>query len=142
MPISPPISISRAEEPDLDLYDSDWPIWTYSENTPPAKFVLDGGGYRGAAICSLVAGGSIIYGATVTNSLLFTRARVRAGSQIDRSVILPDCEIGRNVRLRNVVIDRGVQIPDNLVIGEDPLVDAQRFRRTEAGICLVTNAHD
>ena len=126
------------EEPDLDLYDADWPIWTYSENTPPAKFVLDGGGYRGAAICSLVSGGSIIHGATVTNSLLFTRSRVQAGSQIDRSVILPQCEIGRHVRLRNVVVDRGVQIPDNMVIGEDPLLDAQRFRRTDAGICLVT----
>jgi glucose-1-phosphate adenylyltransferase len=126
------------EEPDLDLYDGDWPIWTYSENTPPAKFVLGGGGYRGSAICSLVAGGTIVCGATVTNSLLFTHTRVRAGSQIDRAVILPLCDIGRNVRLRNVVIDRGVQIPDNMVIGEDPLVDAQRFRRTEAGVCLVT----
>jgi glucose-1-phosphate adenylyltransferase len=128
------------EEPDLDLYDADWPIWTYSEVTPPAKFVLDGGGYRGAAICSLVAGGSIIHGATVTNSLLFTRTRVQAGSQIDRSVVLPQCEIGKHVRLRNVVVDRGVQIPDNMVIGEDPLVDAQRFRRTDAGVCLVTKS--
>ena len=133
------IDLTR-EEPDLDLYDSDWPIWTYSENTPPAKFVLDGGNYRGAAICSLVSGGTIIYGATVTNSLLFTGTRVHAGSQIDRSVILPQCEIGRNVRLRNVVIDRGVQIPDDMVIGEDPLVDAQRFRRTDAGVCLVTKS--
>ena len=131
------IDLTRGE-PDLDLYDTDWPIWTYSEITPPAKFVLDGGGYRGAAICSLVAGGSIIHGATVTNSLLFTRTRVQAGSQIDRSVILPQCEIGKHVRLRNVVIDRGVQIPDDMVIGEDPLLDAQRFRRTDAGVCLVT----
>jgi glucose-1-phosphate adenylyltransferase len=133
------IDLTR-EEPDLDLYDADWPIWTYSENTPPAKFVLDGGGYRGAAICSLVAGGTIIYGATVTNSLLFSHTRVQAGSQIDRAVILPKCDIGRNVRLRNVVIDRSVQLPDGMVIGEDPLVDAQRFRRTETGVCLVTRA--
>lgn len=126
------------EEPDLDLYDPYWPIWTYAENTPPAKFVIDGGGYRGAAICSLVAGGCIVYGATVTNSLLFTHTKVHSGSQIDRSVVLPDCRIGRNVRLRNVVIDRGVEIPDNTVIGEDPLVDAQRFHRTNAGVCLVT----
>ncbi|MDE2474456.1 MAG: glucose-1-phosphate adenylyltransferase [Alphaproteobacteria bacterium] len=127
------------EEPDLDLYDPEWPIWTYAENTPPAKFVIDGGGYRGAAICSLVAGGCIVCGATVTNSLLFTHTKVNAGSQIDRSVVLPNCRIGRNVRLRNVVIDRGVEIPDNMVIGEDPLVDAQRFHRTQAGVCLVTS---
>lgn len=127
------------EEPDLDLYDPAWPIWTYAENTPPAKFVIDGGGYRGAAICSLVAGGCIVCGATVTNSLLFTHTKVNTGTQIDRSVVLPDCRIGRNVRLRNVVIDRGVEIPDNTVIGEDPLVDAQRFHRTKAGVCLVTS---
>jgi glucose-1-phosphate adenylyltransferase len=127
------------EEPELDLYDREWPIWTYAENTPPAKFVIDGGGYRGAAICSLVAGGCIVCGATVTNSLLFTHTKVNVGSQIDRSVVLPDCHIGRNVRLRNVVIDRGVEIPDEMVIGEDPLVDAQRFHRTEAGVCLVTS---
>lgn len=131
------LDLTRAE-PELDLYDREWPIWTYAENTPPAKFVLDGGGYRGAAICSLVAGGCIIYGATVTNSLLFTHTKVHAGSQIDRSVVLPECRIGRNVRLRNVVIDRGVEIPDNMVIGEDPLTDAQQFHRTKAGVCLVT----
>src|SRR5438067_1225125 len=131
------IDLTR-EEPDLDLYDPHWPIWSDSEVTPPAKFVLDGGGYRGAAICSLVSGGCIVYGATVTNSLLFTRTRIQAGSQIDRSVILPYCEIGKNVRLRNVVIDRGVEIPDGLVIGEDPHIDAQRFRRTDSGVCLVT----
>ena len=127
------------EEPDLDLYDPEWPIWTYAENTPPAKFVIDGGGYRGAAICSLVAGGCIVCGATVTNSLLFTHTKVNTGTQIDRSVVLPECRVGRNVRLRNVVIDRGVEIPDNMVIGEDPLVDAQRFHRTQAGVCLVTS---
>ena len=127
------------EEPDLDLYDPAWPIWTYAENTPPAKFVIDGGGYRGSAICSLVAGGCIVYGATVTNSLLFTHTKVHAGSQVDRSVVLPDCRIGRNVRLRNVVVDRGVAIPDDMVIGEDPLVDAQRFHRTNSGVCLVTS---
>lgn len=127
------------EEPDLDLYDPAWPIWTYAENTPPAKFVIDGGGYRGAAICSLVAGGCIVCGATVTNSLLFTHTKVNSGSQIDRAVVLPDCRIGRNVRLRNVVVDRGVAIPDNTVIGEDPLVDAQRFYRTDSGVCLITS---
>lgn len=131
------LDLTRAE-PDLDLYDPEWPIWTYAENTPPAKFVLDSGGYRGAAICSLVAGGCIIHGATVTNSLLFSHTKVQAGGQIDRSVVLPECQIGRNVRLRNVVIDRGVQIPDNMVIGEDPHLDAQRFNRTNAGVCLVT----
>ena len=131
------IDLTR-EEPDLDLYDPHWPIWSDSEITPPAKFVLDRGDYRGTAICSLVSGGCIVYGATVTNSLLFTRTRVQAGSQIDRSVILPYCEIGKDVRLRNVVIDRGVQIPDGLVVGEDPHIDAQRFRRTDAGVCLVT----
>ena len=124
--------------PSLDLYDRDWPIWTYSEVTPPAKFVHDEENRRGKAVSSLVSGGCIVSGSKVRRSLLFTGVRVHSYSQVEGSVILPYVEIGQHVRLKNVVIDRGVRIPDGLVVGEDPELDAKRFRRTEKGICLIT----
>ena len=124
--------------PALDLYDRDWPIWTYSEVTPPAKFVHDEEGRRGQAAASLVSGGCIVSGASLRRSLLFTGVRVNSYSSVDEAVILPHVEIGRNAHLRKVVIDRGVIIPEGLVVGEDPVLDAKRFRRTESGICLIT----
>jgi glucose-1-phosphate adenylyltransferase len=124
--------------PDLDLYDRDWPIWTYGEMTAPAKFVHDEDGRRGSAISSLVAGGCIVSGASLRHSLLFTGVHLHSYAQVENAVILPQVEIGRGARVRNLVIDRGVQIPPGMVIGEDPDLDAQRFRRTASGICLVT----
>ncbi len=124
--------------PHLDLYDRSWPLWTYSEITPPAKFVHDIEGRRGSAVASLVSGGCIISGATVRNSLVFTEAHVHSYSSLDQAVILPRCTVGRNVRMSKVVIDRGVMIPDGLVVGEDPVLDARRFRRTDKGVCLIT----
>jgi glucose-1-phosphate adenylyltransferase len=124
--------------PQLDLFDRNWPIWTYSEITPPAKFVHDEDGRRGKAVSSLVSGGCIISGAKLRRTLLFTGVHVHSYSHIEGSVILPYGEIGQNVRLKNVVVDRGVRIPDGLVVGEDPALDAKRFRRTDKGICLIT----
>jgi glucose-1-phosphate adenylyltransferase len=126
--------------PDLDLYDHNWPIWTYSEMTAPAKFVHDEIGRRGQAIASLVSGACIVSGATVRRSLLFTGVRVNSYSAIEYAVILPYVDVGRAVRLRNVIIDRGVRIPEGLIVGEDPVLDATRFRRTEKGICLINQA--
>jgi glucose-1-phosphate adenylyltransferase len=124
--------------PALDLYDTEWPIWTYSELTAPAKFVHDEDGRRGHAISSLVSGGCIVSGAELRRSLLFTGVRCNSWSQIEEAVVLPYVEVGRHVRLKKVVIDRGVKIPDGLVVGEDPVLDASRFRRTERGVCLIT----
>jgi glucose-1-phosphate adenylyltransferase len=124
--------------PDLDLYDREWPVWTYSEMTAPAKFVHDEDGRRGMAVSSLVSGDCIVSGAQLDRSLLFTGVRVNSYSSISNAVILPRVEIGRRAQLANVVIDRGVQIPEGLVVGEDPVVDAQRFRRSENGVCLIT----
>jgi len=124
--------------PALDLFDQEWPIWSYAEITPPAKFVHDVDGRRGEGISSLVSGGCIVSGSTVRRSLLFTGVRVHSYGVIENAVILPYVEIGRRARLRNVVVDRGVRIPAELVVGEDPELDAQRFRRTERGICLIT----
>jgi glucose-1-phosphate adenylyltransferase len=124
--------------PALDLYDRNWPIWTYSEVTPPAKFVHDEEGRRGSASASLVSGGCIVSGATLRRSLLFTGVRINSYSTVEEAVILPHVEIARNVRLKKVVIDRGVVIPDGLVVGEDPELDGKRFRRTASGICLIT----
>lgn len=124
--------------PDLDLYDREWPIWTYAEMTAPAKFVHDEEGRRGEAISSLVSGDCIVSGAALRHSLLFTGVRINSFSTIENAVIMPRVNIARSVRLKNVIIDRGVHIPDGLVVGEDPEEDARRFRRTENGVCLIT----
>ncbi|MQT11768.1 glucose-1-phosphate adenylyltransferase [Segnochrobactrum spirostomi] len=124
--------------PDLDLYDRDWPIWTYSELAPPAKFVHDEDGRRGQAVSSLVSGGCIISGASLRRTLLFTGVRVNSYSHIEGAVILPYADVGRGARLSRVIVDAAVQIPEGLVVGEDPELDARRFRRTEKGVCLIT----
>jgi glucose-1-phosphate adenylyltransferase len=124
--------------PALDLYDRDWPIWTYAEITPPAKFVHDLADRRGEAISSLVSGGCIISGASLRRTLLFTNVRVHSYAKIENAVILPDAQIGRHVRLRNVIVEKGVRIPEGLVIGEDPVEDARWFKPTEKGVCLIT----
>ncbi|MDF2996592.1 MAG: glucose-phosphate adenylyltransferase [Xanthobacteraceae bacterium] len=124
--------------PELDLYDRDWPIWTYGEITPPAKFVHDDEGRRGQAISSLVSGGCIVSGSSLRRALLFTGVRVNSYGSIENGVILPYVEIGRSARLKNVVIDANVRIPEGLVVGDDPELDAERFRRTDKGICLIT----
>jgi len=124
--------------PELDLFDRNWPIWTFAEINPPAKFVHDQPGRRGEAISSLVSGGCIISGASARRSLLFTGVHMHSGSAVDGAVLLPGVDVGRGARLSNVVVDRGVQIPEGLVVGEDPDLDALRFRRTEKGVCLIT----
>ena len=124
--------------PALDLYDHDWPIWTYAEITPPAKFVHDEEGRRGIGISSLVSGGCIISSASLLRSLLFTGVQIHSYCKIEDAVVLPYVDIGRNALLSKVVVDRGVKIPQGLVVGEDPVEDARRFRRTDRGVCLIT----
>ncbi|MEM9637233.1 MAG: glucose-1-phosphate adenylyltransferase [Pseudomonadota bacterium] len=125
-------------KPELDLYDNEWPIWTYSELTAPAKFIHNEEGRRGHAVSSMVSGGCIISGSSLDRCLLFTGVRTHSFSQLNGVVALPYVEINRNARLSNVVIDRGVVIPQGLVVGEDPEEDARRFRRTASGTCLIT----
>lgn len=124
--------------PDLDLWDRNWPIWTYSESVPPAKFVHDEEARRGTAVSSLVSGGCIISGTEVRNSLLFTGVHSNSYSVLDHAVVLPYAVIERSARLHNVVIDRGVVVPTGLVVGEDPEEDAKWFRVSENGITLIT----
>ncbi len=124
--------------PELDLYDRDWPIWTYGEITPPAKFVHDKEGRRGQAVSSLIAGGCIVSGASISSSLLSTGVRINSFCTVSKAVILPYAEVGRSCQLSNVIIDRGVKIPSGLVVGEDPILDAKRFSRTQKGVCLIT----
>ncbi len=124
--------------PELDIYDSEWPIWTYAEIKPPAKFVHDEDGRRGSAVSSLVSGDCIISGASLRKSLLFTGVRVNSFSSLEEAVVLPDCYIGRNATLRKVVLDRGVKIPEGLSVGFDREADARRFRVSEGGVCLIT----
>jgi len=126
--------------PELNMYDRDWPIWTYQEQLPPAKFVHDDlpNARVGQAINSLVSGGCIVSGATVKDSVLFSNVLLRSYSQVERSVILPEVQVNRHCRVRNAVIDRGCKLPEGLVVGDDPVLDAQRFYRSPNGVVLVT----
>jgi glucose-1-phosphate adenylyltransferase len=124
--------------PELDIYDTAWPIWTSQRQLPPAKFVQDADGKHGQAINTMVSGGCIVSGSTVSNSVLFSSVRVHSFCVIDQAVLLPEVTVGRNCSLSKVVVDRGCKLPDGLVIGQDPVLDAQRFERTENGVVLVT----
>lgn len=126
--------------PDLDLWDTNWPIWTYSESVPPAKFIHNEQNRRGMAVSSMISGGSIISGTEVRNSLLFTQVHTNSYSTLDHAVVLPYVTVGRHARLTNVVIDRGVTIPEGLIVGEDPTEDAKHFRVSPGGVTLITQA--
>ncbi|SFM83466.1 glucose-1-phosphate adenylyltransferase [Variovorax sp. OV329] len=124
--------------PELDIYDTNWPIWTYQRQLPPAKFVLDRDGKHGMTVNTIVSGGCIVSGSKVSSSVLFSGVRVHSYCDINEAVLLPDVEVGRGCRLNRVVIDRACVLPDDTVIGEDPVLDAARFERTEGGVVLVT----
>ncbi len=124
--------------PELNLYDREWPIWTYQEQLPPAKFVFNDEGRTGSATDSLVSGGCLISGSCVTNSVLFSDVHVEDFCKIEGTVILPKCTINRNVTLKNVVVDRGCYIPEGMRIGVDLEEDKNRFYVSEKGIVLVT----
>jgi len=124
--------------PELNLYDSEWPIWTYQEHMPCAKFVLDEEGRRGMAINSMVAGGCIVSGASVRESLLFFDVTVDERSEIFRSVLLPHVAVGKGCHISRAIIDEGCNVPDGMVIGVDAVRDRERFHVTEQGVVLVT----
>jgi glucose-1-phosphate adenylyltransferase len=126
-----------ATDPQLNLYDTQWPIWTHQAQLAPAKFVHNTDDRRGMAVESLVSGGSIISG-SVLRSVLFSSVRVHSYARVEWSVLLPEVVVGRNAQLKRVVVDRGCHIPDGMVIGTDAQADAQRFFRTDSGITLVT----
>jgi len=124
--------------PDLNLYDRNWPIWTYQEQLPPAKFVFDADDRRGMAVDSMVSGGCIISGATVRQSVLFSNVHVKEGAYLEQAVVLPDVRVGRGVMLKRAVIDRGCVIPNGMTIGINQEEDRKRFFVTDRGITLVT----
>jgi glucose-1-phosphate adenylyltransferase len=124
--------------PKLDIYDNTWPIWTYSEIVPPAKFVHDEADRRGSAVSSLVSGDCIVSGSEVRNSLLFTGCRTHSYSSLEYVVALPRVIVNRKAELTKCVIDSNVVIPEGLVVGQDPVEDAKWFRVSEGGIVLIT----
>lgn len=124
--------------PDLDLWDTNWPIWTYSESVPPAKFIHNEETRRGTAVSSLVAGGCIISGTEIRDSLLFTQVHTNSYAMLDQSVLLPYVNVGRHARLTKAVVDRGVQIPEGLIVGEDPEDDKKHFHVSSGGVVLIT----
>jgi len=131
------IELTRVS-PELNLYDHNWPIWTYQEQLPPAKFVFDDEDRRGTAVDSMVSGGCVISGAQVRRSLLFSNVKVHSFAGIEDSVVLPDADIGRRCRITKAVVDKGCHLPADTVIGEDREQDARRFHVTPEGVVLVT----
>lgn len=128
-----------APTPPLNLYDSEWPLWTYREQQPPAKFVFDDDDRRGMAVDSMCAGGVIVSGSTVRQSILFSGVRTNSWSRVESSVLLPDTEVGRNAEVRNAIIDRSCVIPAGMRIGCDADEDrGNGFRVTSRGVVLVT----
>jgi len=124
--------------PELNMYDADWPIWTHQEQLAPAKFAFDDDDRRGYAVDSLISGGCLITGAIIRKSVLFSNVRVHSYSTVEDSVVLPDVTVKRHCKLTRCVIDKGAIIPRGTVIGEQPEEDARRFHVTENGIVLVT----
>ena len=127
--------------PELSLYDQEWPIWTYQEQWPPAKFVFDEDGRRGTAIDSMVSGGCLVAGASIRHSLLFSNVWVDEGSEVEDTLALPNVRIGKRCRIRRAIIDARCRIEDGTVIGEDPVADAERFQVSRGGVVLVTREH-
>ncbi|PTN12763.1 glucose-1-phosphate adenylyltransferase [Nitrosomonas aestuarii] len=124
--------------PDLNLYDENWPIWTYQEQLPPAKFVFDDEERRGQALDSMVSGGCIISGGTIRRSLLFSNVKARSFSNIEDSVILPNVDIGRHAHLKRVVVEKNCKIPEGLKVGFDAAEDSRQFYVTDKGVTLIT----
>jgi glucose-1-phosphate adenylyltransferase len=124
--------------PDLDIYDADWPIWTYQRQLPPAKFVPDTTGATGVTVNTVISGGCIVSGSYVAHSVLFSEVRIHSFCHVEQAVLLPNVTVNRLCRLRRVVIDRNCVLPQGLVVGEDAALDAQRFERTEGGVVLIT----
>ncbi len=125
-------------DPDLNMYDKTWPIWTYQAQNPPAKFVFDDDDRRGQAIDSMVSGGCIISGSTIRHSMVFSDVRVNSYSVVVDSVILPEVQIGRNCRITKAIIEKGCLIPEGTIIGEDRAEDEKRFHISSGGVVLVT----
>jgi len=124
--------------PDFNMYDDTWPIWTYQEQLPPAKFVFDEEHRRGMAIDSIISGGCIVSGATVKHSVLFSNVKVSEHSYLEDAVVLPNVRIGAHCTLKRVVIDKGCCIPPGTSIGVDPEADRARFHVSDSGVTLVT----
>jgi glucose-1-phosphate adenylyltransferase len=124
--------------PTLNLYDREWPIWTYQEQLPPAKFVPDEQGRHGMTANVIISGGCVVEGSDISESVLFSGVRVHSACTIRQAVVMPDCEIGPRARLAKVVIDRGCRIPEDLVVGEDAEQDGRRFMRSDSGVVLIT----
>jgi len=124
--------------PELNLYDEQWPIWTYQAQLPPAKFVFDDDNRRGMAVDTMVSGGCLISGGYVSRSILFSNVKVHSYAHLEDAVVLPDVDIGRHCRLKKVIIDEGCIIPPGTVIGENLAEDAKRYYVSEGGVVLVT----
>jgi glucose-1-phosphate adenylyltransferase len=126
-----------AVSPVFNLYDKNWPLHTWQQEYPPAKFVFADADRMGAALDSIVAGGSIISGGRVKRSVLGYDVRVNSYSEVEDTIIFNHVDIGRHCRVRRAIIDRHVSLPEGTEIGYDAEADRARYSVTENGIVVV-----
>lgn len=131
----------RSVAPELNLYNRQWPLRTAGFSDAPAKFTFDEEGRRGNAIDSIVAGGSILSGGVVRNSVIGRGVKVHTGAQVDDSVLFDNCDIGRRAKVRRAILDKNVRIPEDATIGYDAEADRQKYHVTESGIVVVEGHH-
>src|SRR5215472_15906298 len=125
-------------KPDLNLYNRQWPVRSTSYPDPPAKFVFDEEGRRGAALDSIVSGGCILAGGLVRQSVLGPSVRVHTGAEVEGCVIMDNCDIGRRAKLRRAILDKNIRIPEGVTVGYDPEADRTRgWHVTETGIVVI-----
>jgi len=127
----------RAVKPALNLYNRQWPLRTASYPDAPAKFTFDDENRRGEAIDSVVAGGCILSGGRVRNSVLGRGVKVHTGALVEDCVILDNCDIGRRAKIRRAILDKNVRIAPDTVIGYDLEADRKLYHVTESGIVVV-----
>lgn len=127
----------RSVNPALNLYNRQWPLITAGYSDPPVKFVFDEEGRRGQAINSVVAGGAILSGGVVRDSVLGRDVRVHSGALVEDSILFDGCDIGRRAKIRKAILDKNVHVPEDAVIGYDLETDRRSHHVTESGIVVV-----
>jgi glucose-1-phosphate adenylyltransferase len=132
-------------DPQLNMYDRDWPIRTYQPNLPPPKFVFaepNPNGRRGQALDSIICQGSIISGGQLERSIVGSNSRINSYSHIEDSILFEGVDVGRHAKIRRAIIDKGVHIPAGIEIGYNHDLDRHRgFLVTERGVTVIAKTH-
>ncbi len=125
-------------DPIFNLYNREWPILTWPDPLPPAKFVFDDDdGRRGVALDSMVCAGVVISGATVRRSVLSPGAHLHSYAEVEDSVLMQGVDVGRNAVVRRAIVDKNVRIAEGAKVGVDPEADRERFTVSAGGVVVI-----